>query len=357
MHNMSREQMVEAWEKIRVGLDGKRAEIEPILSGGLTWERIQGDARHYLAGHPDALSATTATLVRSICDIAQSGLRLGFNGEASILVFKNAAQPSPGYKGMIKLAMQSGHYASVRAAVVYSADEFDYDLGTESYLRHKPKLGGRGSVVAAYAILQPKGEHAVPALDLMDVDAINRIKARSQSGSRGKGPWSTDWDEMAKKTVTKRLLKYAPLSPDAAKLISASDEAEGFDELLDAEPGAEGEQAEPEPVDPFNPPAQTSTSQPTPAAPAPGTKLGARARKAKQDSLPIASPAPQAAPPAQAPAIVPPVAQAPAQAPTQPVPAAPAAPPPGWTEKAAAAQPVNPPVDDLDDEIQPGDAF
>lgn len=45
----------------------------------------------------------------------------------------------------------------------------------------------------------------------MTFDEIEAIRKRSKASSSG--PWKTDWDEMAKKTVFRRASKWIQLSP------------------------------------------------------------------------------------------------------------------------------------------------
>ena len=58
----------------------------------------------------------------------------------------------------------------------------------------------------------------------MTVEDVNKIKTRSKAGNSG--PWVTDYDEMAKKTVFKRLSKWLPLSPEEAQVIQKIDDQE-----------------------------------------------------------------------------------------------------------------------------------
>jgi recombination protein RecT len=57
-----------------------------------------------------------------------------------------------------------------------------------------------------------------------DVDAI-----RGRSKSANSGPWVTDYDQMAKKTVIRRLIKYLPISIEAARAVAIEDKHDGFD--------------------------------------------------------------------------------------------------------------------------------
>lgn len=129
----------------------------------------------------------------------------------------------PGYGGLIDLARRSGEVSRIEAHVIYDEDKFEYRLGTDPHIMHIPLLkGARGNIYAAYAIAEMVGEvtSQVEVMTLQDIEAIRR-----RSKAKDDGPWVTDWSEMARKTVVKRLVKYLPLSPEkAAKLHEAIDE-------------------------------------------------------------------------------------------------------------------------------------
>jgi len=100
---------------------------------------------------------------------------------------------------------------------VYANDEFDYALGLEPKLEHKPAMRDRGEAVAYYAMFRTKdGGYG---FQVMSVDEI-RKHAQRYSKSYGSGPWQTNFDEMAKKTVLKRVLKYAPLKSEFVRGLS-----------------------------------------------------------------------------------------------------------------------------------------
>src|SRR4029077_20588572 len=86
---------------------------------------------------------------------------------------------------------------------------FEYEFGSNKHLRHVPNTRDRGKIYCAYSFVTlPKGGST---FDVMSIDEIELIRKRSASPD--KGPWATDWAEMAKKTVFKRLAKGLPLSP------------------------------------------------------------------------------------------------------------------------------------------------
>ncbi|MEV0438986.1 recombinase RecT [Streptomyces spectabilis] len=185
---------------------------------------------------------------------AQLGLEPGgAAGEAYLLPFWNKKVGAyevtliVGYQGMIKLFWQHPAAAGLTARTVYEADEFEYEDGLDPVLRHKPARSNRGRPTDYYAVAKmANGGSAFVVMSVEDVEAIRR-----RSKARDSGPWSTDYDAMARKTVIRQLFKILPKSPELARAV-AHDEAVRRDatpEGLDAPPDyIEGEVVEQTPA-------------------------------------------------------------------------------------------------------------
>ena len=102
----------------------------------------------------------------------------------------------------------------VRFAIpVYENDVFEYELGLEPKLVHKPAIKDRGEMLLVYAFWKAKnGGYGFEVMSKEDID--NHAKRFSQSFASSFSPWKTNYEEMAKKTVIKKCLKYAPLKSD-----------------------------------------------------------------------------------------------------------------------------------------------
>jgi hypothetical protein len=59
----------------------------------------------------------------------------------------------------------------------------------------------------------------------MDIAAIERVRKVSRASGSSSGPWVQWWDEMARKTVFRRLSKWLPLDAEADELMRRDDEA------------------------------------------------------------------------------------------------------------------------------------
>lgn len=138
---------------------------------------------------------------------------------AYLIPYKNDIQLIIDYKGIAELAMRSGMISNIHADKVCENDEFEYNIGEITKHRidfRKP----RGEAYAYYAIVTFKD--GTKKCEVMSKDEVDAIRKRSKSPNNG--PWVTDYDEMAKKTVFKRLSKWLPLSPELQKGIDIDNE-------------------------------------------------------------------------------------------------------------------------------------
>lgn len=112
---------------------------------------------------------------------------------------------------MLSIARRSGEIASVDAQIVHANDTFDIEYGLEPKLVHKPCLtGDPGPMIGAYVVVRFKGEGVEPLMKYMPKSEIDNHRKRSKASSYG--PWVTDYDEMAKKTVFRSVFKWLPIS-------------------------------------------------------------------------------------------------------------------------------------------------
>jgi recombination protein RecT len=125
---------------------------------------------------------------------------------------RTEAQFIPSFKGLVRLAIQSGEVQKVCAHIVHERDTFEIAYGTDERIVHMPYLGkdGPGDILGAYAVAEMKnGSKQIAFMTLHELEAI-----RLRSKSPEEGPWVTDRPEMYKKTVVRRLSKMLPLSEE-----------------------------------------------------------------------------------------------------------------------------------------------
>jgi recombinational DNA repair protein RecT len=139
--------------------------------------------------------------------------------------FKGKAQLVIGYKGMNTLAARSGF--TVQGEVVREGDAFDYELGDKGFVRHKPKLGNQGKIIAAWATASSMERPSI--ISVLGIDDIMAIKAKSPGASRSDSPWNDPkigFPAMASKSAKRRLARAMPLNADPRfHLAAAMEEA------------------------------------------------------------------------------------------------------------------------------------
>lgn len=160
------------------------------------------------------------------------------------------------YRGLVRIAVESGGVLDVDATVVYEKDDFDYEMGLTPKLHHKPSLDpdpGKPVFVYAVAVLAS----GLRKFIVLNMREIEKVKASSKARS---GPW-IDWtEEMMRKTAVKKLYKLLPQTDRMSIAVAAANDAEGLD--LDQK----GEMRR-EIINRFNVPAQTPVNVTPPENP------------------------------------------------------------------------------------------
>ena len=194
-------------------------EIKRALPSVITPERFTRMVLSALSTNPKLAACTPKSFLGAMMSAAQLGLEPNTPlGQAYLIPYRNKGvdevQFQIGYKGLVDLAYRSGEVEVVQAQTVYENDKFECEYGLEPKLVHVPADGDRGEAVKVYAMFKTKsGGYGFEVMSMED--CRKHAMAYSQSYKNGySSPWSTNFEEMAKKTVLKRVLKYAPLKSD-----------------------------------------------------------------------------------------------------------------------------------------------
>ena len=203
-----------------------QGEIKKALPSVITPERFTRMVLTAVRNTPKLAQCDKMTFLASMMTAAQLGVEPNTPlGQAYLLPYWSIkrkcyeVQFQLGYKGLIDLAYRSGEVATVQAHCVYENDDFEFEYGLEPKLTHKPAKGEKGEFIGAYAIFRTKSGGY--GFDYMNAYEIEQHAARySQSYKESYSPWKTNFEEMAKKTVIKRTLKYAPMKADFVKAVA-----------------------------------------------------------------------------------------------------------------------------------------
>lgn len=199
-----------------------QGEIAKALPSVLTPERFTRITLSALSTNPQLQQTTPSSFLAAMMTAAQLGVEPNTPlGQAYLIPYRNhgtlECQFQLGYKGLIDLAYRSGEVSVIQAHAVYENDTFEYEFGLEPKLKHIPARGDRGAPEYFYAVFKLKdGGFGFEVMSVEDV----RAHAKRYSKAYSSGPWQTNFEEMAKKTVLKRVLKYAPLKSEFLRAMS-----------------------------------------------------------------------------------------------------------------------------------------
>ena len=204
---------------IRLVIDKMSNQFKMALPSHIPTERFVRVIMTTIQTKPELLEADRRTLYAAIIRAAQIGL-LPDGNESAIVTFKGQCQLMPMIAGIQKLIRNSGELASLDALCVYSKDKFTYRPGIELVPIHEPDwFGDRGEMIGCYAVAKMKDGAAY--CEIMNLEQIQRIRAVSRSS--GSGPWVTWFEQMARKSVIRRLSRRLPMSTDIESLIREDD--------------------------------------------------------------------------------------------------------------------------------------
>lgn len=223
-----------------------QAQMALALPKSMTADRLTRIVMTECRKAPALLKCAPESFYGAVLQCAALGLEPGSAlGHCYLLPFGNGkdkqgrpnAQLIIGYRGMIDLARRSGQIVSLSAYCVHEQDTFNYKLGLDPDIQHVPaSTADRGPVTHVYAVAKLKGGGI--QFEVMSRAEIEKVRSTSKAGNSG--PWASHWDEMAKKTVIRRLFKYLPVSIEAVRAVEIDEktdrgEATTDQDFLDAE--------------------------------------------------------------------------------------------------------------------------
>jgi len=213
--------------------------ISSVLPAHMKPERLARIITTTIQKNPKLTECTPESFIGCVLSTAALGLETDpLLGQAYLVPYWDGRNQRlvctliPGYKGLMKLARQSGEVATIDAHEVRIGDDFDFGYGTDPHLKHNPQKCPRikgedgrerpdpswrsGEIEYFYAVSRMKD--GTVQFRVMPVWEVNEIRDESQGYqyAKGKGysdtPWISDYAEMGKKTAIRALCKMIPSS-------------------------------------------------------------------------------------------------------------------------------------------------
>lgn len=223
-------------DQVRSQLDKMGREFQTVLPQHIPIDRFKRVVLTAVNQNADLMTADRKSLFGACMKAAQDGL-LPDGREGALVIFNTkikvptesggtvdkwikAVQWMPMVYGIIKKMRQSGELMSIVAHEVYKADHFDYELGDDEFIKHKPFMeGDPGAIIAVYAIARLKdGTIQREVLPRWQIDEIRKASKTADSG-----PWVAWFGQMARKSAIRRLSKYLPMSTEIEDMLRRDD--------------------------------------------------------------------------------------------------------------------------------------
>ena len=224
-------------------------ELGRALPDGMKPDRLVRIALTCIRLNPELGNCTPASLLGALFTSAQLGIE-PVAGQAYLLPFDNKRKIGDkwstvkevqfvlGYKGVFSLFYRHEKSIAIKWATVKEHDEFDYEYGTEEFLRHKEAKANRGKTVGFWVLAELRNGGKL--FKYMSVEeCMEHARKHSKTFDKSKNefysasPWNTEPDAMCLKTVAVQLAKTLPLSIEIQRALGADESSREYRKEID----------------------------------------------------------------------------------------------------------------------------
>lgn len=235
-----------AWAQAMARAEPKFKELAA-AHNAVTWRAEANFARQAIQRTPKLQQSSGQSLVDAIVNIAAVGLSLSPAAKEAYLVPRGRfvdgkyiveAHLDISYRGLVKLATDSGVIEWVQAELVFSRDEFRL-TGVDKMPAHErnPFSTDRGDFVGCYCVAKlASGDYLTETMTAQEVYQVRSVSTSYQNAvkhDREDSVWHQWFVAMARKTVVRRASKLWPQSGlERFRLAVASlDRFDGSDDM------------------------------------------------------------------------------------------------------------------------------
>lgn len=220
-------------------------QLAKVCARGFTPERVISGALHAGLTNPQIFDCDPRSIFLALAKVARLGLDVGEG--IDLIPLNNTVKRKVagewverqvlmleawiGYHGLKALGMRQGLIRSMEEFPVYEGDRFDFELGLNRFLRHKPcATKDRGKLTGAYSIIRLRG--GIETFHYMPIEDVERIRASSRQWGPRKVPICPEWYAM--KTVVRDYLGRQPQTGAMSEALESDDVARLSVDLGDA---------------------------------------------------------------------------------------------------------------------------
>lgn len=209
-------------------LTDKLSSIENALPKNFNRERFVQNCLTVMNEKPELAKINKAEVIQGLCKAAFLGLDF-MNKECYLIPYGNSVQFQTDYKGDCKFVKR---YAirpilDIYAKVVREGDFFEEGvIDNHPVINFKPLPFSNKEIIGAFAIVLYKDGGM--EYESMSTSDINSVRNNYSKASNSKA-WKYSFDEMAKKTVLRRLCKHIETDFESKEAMQAWDEGSGME--------------------------------------------------------------------------------------------------------------------------------
>ena len=220
---MANTALIQTKKRFEDALANHKKSIESVLPKGMDSARFCRMAINAVMKDSKLLECSPQSFLMAVINCAETGLEPTL-GQAAFVPYKGQVKFIPMYGGLINLIYNTGFVTAVNANVVREGDKFEYELGTNGFIKFKEKPNNDAELTYAYAIANMKGGGQVFVV-LHKRDVLKR-QAVSPSAKSEHSPWQKWTEEQWKKSAIKALVKLLPKSIELSRAIELDNQAE-----------------------------------------------------------------------------------------------------------------------------------
>lgn len=206
--------------------------IKTVLPKHFDSQRFMRIALSEVRKNPQLSKCSIQSVAGAVMQSAMLGLEPGLHGHAYLVPRWNGktqtldAEFQIGYKGYMDLGHRTGKIAYITAEVVYEDDYFDFQFGSEQKLVHKPNIEsekyGDPEYANKYYVFIKFKDASEQFKVITRKQAIKRMQKHAPKNKAGAivGPWVSDFNSMALKTVIRDGFKTVQISSEFQENIS-----------------------------------------------------------------------------------------------------------------------------------------
>ncbi len=243
-------------KSLRQLIEESAKELDRALPEHMNPERLVRIALTCIKMNPTLANCTSHSFLGALFTSAQLGLE-PIAGRAYLIPFNNKRQLYGkwmtlkevqfviGYRGLVELFFRHDKAVSLNWGTVKQNDVFEYELGTNSYISHKPNKGDRGDTIGYYVIAtlanggkpfmyqtldecMEHGKKHSKTFIYKQYDKEKKKMVECDGHFVPSSPWLTNTDSMCLKTVLKMLSKLMPLSVDLQRAIQVDETSRDY---------------------------------------------------------------------------------------------------------------------------------